>query len=54
MANDDKQTKTRDRQIARNESERQTIGDIRVSVWAIALVVIAGLVIVTWLLIQSR
>jgi hypothetical protein len=54
MANDDKQAKTRNRKIARNESERQIIGDIRVSAWAIALAVIAGLLVVTWILIQNR
>ena len=54
MVNDDKETKTRNREIARNESDRQIIGDIRVSVWAIALAVIAGLVVVTWILIRNR
>jgi uncharacterized protein HemX len=54
MVNDDKETKTRNREIARNESERQIIGDIRVSGWAIAIAVIAGLVVVTWMLMQNR
>ena len=54
MVNDDKETKTRNREIARNESDRQIIGDIRVSVWAITLAVIAGLVVVTWILIRNR
>jgi hypothetical protein len=54
MANDDKETKARNREIARNESERQIIGDIRVSGWAIAVAVIAGLVVVTWILIRNR
>ena len=52
--NDDKDTKARNREIARNESERQIIGDIRVSAWAIGIAVIAALVVVTWILIQNR
>jgi uncharacterized protein HemX len=52
--NDDKETKTRNREIARNENERQITGDIRVSVWAIAVAVIAGLVVVGWILLQNR
>jgi uncharacterized protein HemX len=52
--NDDRETKTRNREIARNESERQITGDIRVSVWAIAVAVIAGLVLVGWILLQNR
>jgi hypothetical protein len=35
----DKDTKARNREIAQNEAERQTIGDIRVSGWAIAAAV---------------
>jgi hypothetical protein len=44
-----KDTKQRNREIARNESVRQTIGDIRVSVWAIAIAVIVGLAVVGWM-----
>jgi uncharacterized protein HemX len=54
MNDADKQTKTRNREIARNESERQTIGDIRVSVWAIAVAVIIGLAAVGWVLIHNN
>jgi hypothetical protein len=50
----DKDTKTRNREIARNESTRQAIGDIRVSVWAIAIVVIIGLAVVGGVLMMSR
>jgi hypothetical protein len=46
--------KDRNREIARNESERQTIGDIRVSVWAIAVAVIIGLAAVGWVLLHNR
>ena len=50
----DSENKQRNRQIAENEAERQTIGDIRVSVWAIALAVIIGLAAVGWVLIHNN
>jgi hypothetical protein len=46
--------KARNREIAENEAERQTIGDIRVSGWAIAVAVIIGLAAVGWVLIHNR
>ena len=49
----DQETKTRNREIAQNESERQTVGDIRVSVWAVVIVVLLGLGIVGWVLISD-
>lgn len=36
--------KQRNREIAENEADRQTVGDVRVSVWAIAVTVIAGVI----------
>ncbi|HKO69891.1 MAG TPA: hypothetical protein VJV58_03060 [Bradyrhizobium sp.] len=54
MVNDEKNTKARNRKIARNESARQMIGDIRVSAWAIGIAVIAALVVVTWILVKNR
>ena len=33
---------------------RQTIGDIRVSTWAITVAVIIGLAAVNWVLIHNR
>ncbi len=42
-ANGDKQ---RDREIARNEEMRQTIGDIRVSSWTIVFAIILAAVVV--------
>ena len=44
------QDRQRNREIAENEANRQVIGDIRVSVWAIAVTVIAGLIVfgVVW------
>ena len=44
----------RNREIAENESTRQTIGDIRVSVWVIALAVIVGLAALGWVLIHNN
>jgi hypothetical protein len=50
----DEATKRRNREIAENEAERQTIGDIRVSGWAIAAAVIIGLAAVAWVLIHNN
>ena len=49
----DNENKLRDRQIAENEAERQTVGDIRVSTWAIAVAVIVALAAVGWVLIRN-
>jgi uncharacterized protein HemX len=49
----DSENKQRNRQIAENEAERQTVGDIRVSTWAIAVAVIIGLAAVGWVLIRN-
>ena len=35
----------RNREIAENNANRQVVGDVRVSVWAIAVTVIAGLIV---------
>ncbi len=43
MSDSDKENKARDREIAENEAERQIVGDVRVSVWAIAVAVVIGL-----------
>jgi len=40
------QDRQRNRKIAQNEAERQMVGDIRVSVWAIVVSVIAGVIAV--------
>lgn len=50
----DRETRMRDREIARNESVRQTIGDIRVSTWAIAVAVIIGLAAVGLVLLHNN
>jgi uncharacterized protein HemX len=53
MSESEKETKQRNREIAQNEAERQTIGDIRVSTWAIAVAVVIGLAAVGWVLIHN-
>jgi hypothetical protein len=53
MSDADQDNKARNREIAENESTRQTIGDIRVSVWAIAVAVIIGLAAVGWVLLHN-
>ena len=44
MSSSDHDNKQRNRKIAENEAERQTMGDIRVSGWAIALSIIIGVI----------
>jgi hypothetical protein len=50
----DSENKQRNREIAENEAERQTVGDIRVSVWAIAAAVVIGLAAVGWVLLHNN
>ncbi len=54
MSDADKDNKSRNREIARNEAERQTVGDVRVSAWAIAAAVIIGFAAVGWVLIHNN
>ena len=49
----DSENRQRNREIAANEAERQTVGDIRVSTWAIVVAVIVGLAAVGWVLIHN-
>ena len=53
MKDVEQENKARNREIARNESLRQTTGDIRVSGWAIAAAVIVGLAVLAWVLMRS-
>ena len=46
----DRDTKERNSAIAENESARQTGGDIRVSIWAIAVTVVVALAVFGWML----
>ncbi len=54
MSDTDQDNKARNRKIAQNEAERQTIGDISVSTWAIAVAVIIGLASVGWVLLHNN
>ena len=45
--------KMRNREIAQNESDRQTTSAIRVSGWAIAVAVVIGLAAVGWVLLHN-
>jgi hypothetical protein len=47
----DNGNKERNREIARNEEVRQTVGDFRVSAWAIVFTVIVAVfvVVIVWL-----
>jgi Flp pilus assembly protein TadB len=39
------QDRQRNREIAENEANRQMIGDVRVSVWAVAVSIVAGVIV---------
>jgi Flp pilus assembly protein TadB len=39
------ENRQRNRKIAENEANRQAVGDVRVSVWAIAVSVVVGLIV---------
>jgi hypothetical protein len=47
------ENKERNREIAQNEAERQTTGDVRVSVWAIAAAVVISLAAFGWVMIHN-
>jgi cell division septal protein FtsQ len=49
MSEAEKDLKQRNRQIAENENQRQTISAIRVSTWAIAVAVVLGLAVFGWI-----
>ncbi len=54
MSDSNRENKARNREIAENEAERQTTGDIRVSVWAIAVAAIIALAAIGWVLIHNH
>ena len=54
MSDTDEQNKLRNREIAQNESARQTVSAIRVSGWAIAAAVVIGLAAVGWVLLHNN
>ena len=48
------ENKARNREIAENEADRQTVGDIRVSAWAIAVAVIICLAAFGWVMLNNK
>jgi hypothetical protein len=54
VSDTDKENKMRNREIAQNESDRQTTSAIRVSGCAIAFAVVIGLAAVGWVLLHNR
>jgi hypothetical protein len=46
MSSSDQENKQRDREIADNEARREAVSDVRVSTWAVAIAVIAGVIVV--------
>jgi heme/copper-type cytochrome/quinol oxidase subunit 2 len=46
MASSEQGDKQREREIARNEAERQAVGDIRVSAWTIVFAIIIAVIVV--------
>jgi hypothetical protein len=52
MSDAENENKQRNKQIAENESERQTVSAIRVSTWAIAVAVVFGLMVFGWVLLR--
>lgn len=48
------ESRERDREIAANERARQTTSSIRVSVWAVAVAVVIGLVALGWVMLNNR
>jgi uncharacterized protein HemX len=48
------ESKERNREIAANESARQTTSSIRVSVWAIAVAIVIGLIAFGWVMINNK
>jgi hypothetical protein len=50
----DSEDKMRNRQIAQNESARQTVSAIRLSGWAVAAAIVIGLAAVGWVLLHNN
>jgi hypothetical protein len=53
MSSSDQEDKDRNREIAANEARREAVSDVRVSIWAVVVTVIAGVIVFaiawTWL-----
>jgi hypothetical protein len=44
MSSSDQENRQRDREIAENEAKREMVSNVRVSSWAIAVTIIAGVI----------
>jgi hypothetical protein len=53
VSESESENKQRDRVIAQNEARRETVGDVRVSSWAIGATIVAGVIalgiVLAWL-----
>jgi hypothetical protein len=51
MSSSDQENKNRNREIAANEAQREAVSNVRVSTWAIAVSVIAGVIVfgIAWM-----
>ena len=51
MSSSDQENKDRNREIAANEAKREAVSDVRVSSWAIAVTVFAGIIVfaIVWM-----
>jgi hypothetical protein len=54
MKDVEEENKARNREIARNESARQTTGNIRVSGWAIAIALVIAFAALALVLMNNR
>ena len=54
MADPTGESKERNREIAANESARQTTSSVRVSVWAVAVAIVIGLIAFGWVMINNK
>ncbi|MBR1197917.1 hypothetical protein JQ634_30935 [Bradyrhizobium sp. AUGA SZCCT0240] len=45
MSSSDQENRQRNREIAENEAKREVVSNVRVSTWAIAVTVIAGVIV---------
>ncbi|MBR1233031.1 hypothetical protein JQ597_06855 [Bradyrhizobium sp. AUGA SZCCT0177] len=45
MSSSDQENRQRNREIAENEAKREIVSNVRVSTWAIAVAVIAGVIV---------
>jgi hypothetical protein len=48
----EREIKQRDKTIAENESDRQTVSAVRVSTWAVAISVLIGLAVFGWVMLR--